>query len=577
MGCGFCFRSKEELLNHKLESESKICKSDLSTCENCSQSFLTEGGLQMHLIKSNQCMKAREIDDRVSILPFDSKSDNEDISRTERFSDDNDDSHCSEERPIDPDDIRFIIDRSDEPVVSSQPTTLSRSLLSTKRFNKRLKGSAEQGVFSKDFQPSTLKFHTDCTEKGLQLSLDLREIQKNDGLSQTDLDIIQCFHLTKFRDRKISDVLDVLLATFRNNSHLVETLTNVDSQPISNEQLLRFLELHATIDVEEEVSDDDSHCSSDSSLSVYDRVTASQILDGNVTNPSVPDNHTLFDMMMVQESIEKAQAESIFESGEIAKVKLYDILNQANCPKYLFETLQRWASQFGRDLHGSTPTLCKTSIASMGKKVYGERAFKLMSPSTTMLMLPRMSKIPVTRFSIKGAIISLLTNPFLMKDENLLLDKTNPYRRVPKSTVLDDINTGWWYHETSNIMCTDDKDVLFPLLIFIDGSNIDNNGRLSVEPVTLTLGIFNRETRNVAEAWRTIGFIENKSNKVSEDLKQSKQSSAKLQDYHAILDYILKDLKDIQGKTGGFAWNLHLGESQVFSLARCARYLQQQT
>ena len=92
----------------------------------------------MHLIKSNKCMKAKEIDDLVSILPFDSISDDEEMSRTNEFSDDNDDSHCNEERPIDPDDIRFITKRSDEPVVSSTPMTLARSLLSTKWFDNDL-------------------------------------------------------------------------------------------------------------------------------------------------------------------------------------------------------------------------------------------------------------------------------------------------------------------------------------------------------------------------------------------------------------------------------------------------------
>ena len=37
---------------------------------------------------------------------------------------------------------------------------------------------------------------------------------------------------------------------------------------------------------------------------------------------------------------------------------------------------------------------------------------------------------------------------------------------------------------------------------------------------------------------------------------KSKQPIAKMQDYHVILDHILRELKHIQGKKGGFDWEL---------------------
>ena len=101
-------------------------------------------------------------------------------------------------------------------------------------------------------------------------------------------------------------------------------------------------------------------------------------------------------------------------------------------------------------------------------------------------MMPCMSTIPVTTFSLKGTIVLLLTNKDLMQPQHLILDLSNPFKTFERSDVLNDIDTGWWYHETIDDLCQLEKDILLPLIIFIDGSNIDNNGRLSVEPVTIT-------------------------------------------------------------------------------------------
>ena len=154
------------------------------------------------------------------------------------------------------------------------------------------------------------------------------------------------------------------------------------------------------------------------------------------------------------------------------------------------------------------------------------------------LTLPRGASLPAVTFSLKASIVSLLPNCELMKEENLLLNKTIPFQSSEISEVLGNINTGWWFHKTKKSYCSKPNKVLLPLIFFIDGSNVDKNSCLSVKPVTMTLGIFNCATCNVSDAWRTMGFIENMMNKVSDDVAPSRQPSAKLQEYHAVLDHI---------------------------------------
>ena len=272
---------------------------------------------------------------------------------------------------------------------------------------------------------------------------------------------------------------------------------------------------------------------------------------GNTSNVSS-------DLKHFQDVIIDTWNNAVFNNSDIAKVELYNMLSKANCPKYLFEQIQRWAIRFSSDMIGSLPSHRNTFINEIGNKVYGKEVFEMMKPKVTNLVLPRGATIPVVTFSIKGAITSLLTNANLMRKENLLINSSIPFQTSKVPNILSDINSGWWFYETHKKFCKNDNDILLPIILFIDGSNVDKNHRLSVEPVTVTLGIFNRSTRNLSEAWRSIGFVENFMNKTTDDVKPSRHPSAKIQEYHAVLDHILSEIQYIQGEDSGFHWCLTL-------------------
>ena len=403
------------------------------------------------------------------------------------------------------------------------------------------------------------------------------------NLSRKDHMILDCFEKTSFNSPFFYSELNDALAMFWNQCYLVPAFSDCDEPEVVEEDVIRFLELYSFFgdnDTFDDINDNDDVDSTFSEpLAINDNIDEdlqSEHLSFDDTNPDIDEehenmgHHVANDMREMQEVISFAQETAVFENSELAKIELYDKLSKANCPKYLFEDIQRWAISHARDLQDCIPSKRNTFINVIGKKVYGEDAFEKLKPTTKNLLLSRGSIIPVTTFSVKGAIVSLLTNSILMKDRNLLLNVDNPLHRKGVGEVLDDIDTGWWYSETTETLCKGPSDILLPLIFFIDGSVIDNNGRLSVEPVTMTLGIFNRETRNKAGAWRSLGYIEDLKNKVTADAIPSKQSSAKLQDYHAILDHILTELKYIQGKKGGFNWKINLnGKSHniVFKVA----------
>ena len=285
--------------------------------------------------------------------------------------------------------------------------------------------------------------------------------------------------------------------------------------------------------------------------------------------------HDVVDKVMntYQDIIQESRCKSIYNANDIANIELYQMLQSAGAPAYLFDQIQDWASKHCSTIlcqNGKKLERRKTFVKNMATKVYGDQFSSLMDPYIKKLQLPSGNKIDVVLHSFKAQMVSLLTDYDLMKSQNLLLNPNDLFGEVPDG-MLSDVNTGWWFKETKNEMCTvPNRDLLLPLIFFLDASNLDKNGRLQVNPLTFTLGIFNRATRNKASAWRTMGYVDDLLNFDDKDVRKDQKASSKARDVHAIINLILQEMKSMQGKDGGFEWTLILNgqpRDVVFKLA----------
>ena len=95
--------------------------------------------------------------------------------------------------------------------------------------------------------------------------------------------------------------------------------------------------------------------------------------------------------------------------------------------------------------------------------------------------------------------------------------------------------------------CKNEKgeDVVCWFVFFIDKTHTDKQGKLTLEPVTITLSIFRRDVRNQDAAWRTIGYIPELENKY-----QYNDTEEKYNDYHTVLRHNLKPIVQIQNLGG---------------------------
>ena len=99
-------------------------------------------------------------------------------------------------------------------------------------------------------------------------------------------------------------------------------------------------------------------------------------------------------------------------------------------------------------------------------------------------------------------------------------------------------------------MCANVDDVLCPIILFIDGTTIDNNSRLSLEPVLCTFGFFTQKTRESSSAWRLLGHIPQIDGYEDAKKKGMKESVMKRIDYHDMLAYLLDDIIELENSKG---------------------------
>ena len=263
-----------------------------------------------------------------------------------------------------------------------------------------------------------------------------------------------------------------------------------------------------------------------------------------------------------QKNVNKARASSCFDTTELAMIELLDMLAEAGAPIYLFDKLTSWCKRSSNAFQNERLVSRELFLKRLSLKVYGREMTRELRPKVVRHKLPSGKKIDVTAFSFKAKLASILMDDDLMQQQNLLLNKDNPFS--PPDTnegVLSDLNTGWWWRQTWLETCRSDDEILCPILFFLDAGRATK--RVSVEPLTFTIGLLKRDIRNLSKAWRTLGYLENISNSDSEEgteVEDVKTVAAKMNEYHSILNLLLNEIRLLQGHNGGLQWDLKFGD-----------------
>ena len=269
------------------------------------------------------------------------------------------------------------------------------------------------------------------------------------------------------------------------------------------------------------------------------------------------------------------------DMGVISSIKLLDQMFVGNIAAKHYHGLVKWHEEIvlsssnwnsSRSLVKNKKTLIKGLCRLLYGKYYSSELQELNPrPTHDILELREYNKsVKVSKFDLKFSLFSLLTDPELMKPENLLVYDDS--YRYPDDVIglregtqegggryMTDIHHGYSFVRAHRNMCTASNDILVEIIPFLDGTPIDAYGRLKLEALMFTLSIFNQSTRNSPRAWRLHGYlpdpcseenIESIASVSDRGFVKNGDIVRKRSEYHLILKYLLNDFYSLENSEG---------------------------
>ena len=189
------------------------------------------------------------------------------------------------------------------------------------------------------------------------------------------------------------------------------------------------------------------------------------------------------------------------------------------------------------------------------------------------------AKVTLTFHNAWDCIESLLTDP-RVKDSDYSFHNNNPLARPPPVNLngnISELHTAKAYHEAyEKFIKVPGKQVLLPIVMYIDGAITGQFSSLPVTALKLSLGIYNKKFREKEFAWRTLGYVAQVSTPTSrgnevfyetrhmeadfvrlvrgEGGEEVRDDVCKAQDFHTMLDCLLTSYVEVQNN--GFVWDL---------------------
>jgi hypothetical protein len=250
-------------------------------------------------------------------------------------------------------------------------------------------------------------------------------------------------------------------------------------------------------------------------------------------------------------------------------IKLIEILDKIEAPDYAFKEILDWAAYAKSINYTFAPKL--TTRASVIKNLYQHFDMEHMKPTVSEIQLDHITQpVPIVSFNFQHQLYSLLCDTSLMQPDNLVINTTKPTETSPSEAPaaafpknddlqqvlgwfshyrphcddqVDEVLSGDWYQTTSDQYKHPD-DFVCPLIFYIDKTFVDPmKSNFNLEPLSFTLGIFNRNCRSQFRFWRTLGYVPELP--LIEERREN-TSLTKAQNYHKMLKHLLQGVVDMQ-------------------------------
>ena len=201
------------------------------------------------------------------------------------------------------------------------------------------------------------------------------------------------------------------------------------------------------------------------------------------------------------------------------------------------------------------PRICYDRLIALLKKLSKTDGFDVKKALNRETLMRRLGRKYKNRPQLQRSILNK-QEVFRFRFHDMLQDLVNssskhlheisPYcdqEILPAGTEHELWNTRWMrntfempqYHDFDP-----NRDLMLPVLLYMDKTGTDVNQRYSLEPVLFSLAAIPRGHRESRHSWRHLGFIPQKQCNSEED------STTSLQFYHDCLSFLLDGLKEAQ-------------------------------
>ena len=175
------------------------------------------------------------------------------------------------------------------------------------------------------------------------------------------------------------------------------------------------------------------------------------------------------------------------------EVTLLKICTELEAPLYAFETIMKWA----HDAYVLGYKFCprQGNYRSQINNLEAWMGMENQRPEEVSIVLPGKhgnDTISVTRFDFTTQLRSLLDDPILNRDENLVINLEDRFQRyLSPDGLLGECLSGSWYKHAWDEMEKDGIcNFMIPIILYIDKTQVSISGKLTLYPVQMSLGIF---------------------------------------------------------------------------------------
>ena len=530
-GCSFHFpnmKTKDQLISLHMERHD-TCKRYIINCPNtsCQKKFLSQEGLDRHLVHSRVCLVADGQMEKVQ--SFSSTTVNFPSTQGKQ--------------------TEHIVRRTDNSCNTSHRST-RKNLRCTKSgdfFKSSSTKQLEETIITPNNRSLIYELMDSCATKTPSSGSQHRSLNKSSmgsNIFSTTSQQLQHLSSTRVEMASISSSntrRQLALAMEEYNSDSDSDYMSTSSSSSSDSKDESFInggsasieELFDDPTKGDEIRNTLSSSSSSSSLSMDATSTSSCFID-------------------IKETEESEKALFIEDADFRKGIELLHLLIQKKISLHRYNDFMKWKYGYGHEF----PSIEKI-IKSITHRMYGPTLAQKMAPHISMVQLPSQNSAPLVLFNVDAMIYDLLADLNLTNKQNLIFDQVgdNPFH-IADSDIYDDFGSSTYYTETMkalNINTT--KEVLCPLVLYIDEIKLDSFGKLGLEPVVMSLMIYNRKIRNLSKAWRVIGYMPNFGSMFG---TKSYSADKKANDYHFCLGKILNGIRDIQRNRNGYSWTFTL-------------------